>query len=338
MRKVDSSKLKVGDIILSTAMDGFAPFIRGVTDSDISHAMICVSESSVMDSTDEGVHARNIEKMFFDDRCALYVMRPVVPVSNVRLEQIISYVRCQTGGPYSKIEAGLSIFRIKLRGGRGQFCSRLVARAYASVGLQLVRAPNFCTPKDIRESGALSIVPDAVVPVSDEDIIALETYGDTTIGMRDVTVDLLRRARSISPFIMTLSDINTFLDKNEKYDARIAAAYRASGYLDYYQVELKRFPWRYSQELMNEAIISGDDEYRASIIRYCIKTLESEFALEARHWVTNLSIYRNKYNSSSLETYSLLCELYENIVHNHKLRERIAVCTLRMLGFGVKKV
>ncbi|WP_343596893.1 hypothetical protein [Pseudomonas sp.] len=88
MKKIDSSKHKKGDIILSTSVEYQSKIIKFFTNSDIFHAMICVANSSVMDSTGEGVQGRNIDKMFYDDSCAIYAYRLKEEISPDRMQWV----------------------------------------------------------------------------------------------------------------------------------------------------------------------------------------------------------------------------------------------------------
>ena len=101
MKKIDSSKLKKGDIILSTSVEFQSKIIKFFTNSDISHAMICVANSSVMDSTGEGVQARNVDKMFYDDSCAIYAYRLKQAISPEQMQGVIDYVRSENGPAYA---------------------------------------------------------------------------------------------------------------------------------------------------------------------------------------------------------------------------------------------
>ena len=67
--------LQRGDIVLTTSTEIESRLIKIGTLSDISHAMVCVSHGSVMDSTAEGVQSRNVQKMFYPDACAIYILR-----------------------------------------------------------------------------------------------------------------------------------------------------------------------------------------------------------------------------------------------------------------------
>ena len=325
MKKIDCGKLKVGDIILSTTPGWEGDLVRRGTRSDISHAMLCVAPSSVMDSTGDGVHARNIDKMFFEDDCALYVYRPIKTVPSNKLQKVIEFVRLRTGARYSYIEAATSIFRLPLRGSSLQFCSRLVATAYESVGVQVVRGSHyFCTPENLKSSEFLTLVDGAVMTVSQVEIENLRAEGDTTVGMRETTNRLLDFARKIWPLLSTLNDVESFVIKNPTKDIKVADAYKRSGYLEYYKVELQRFPWRYDEMEMMKFFSSVDPEGKRAIINYCHHTHVDEQNGVFDHWKMCLVQTHTIATQSKLETFRLLEELYFNLCHNHLRRVEIA--------------
>jgi hypothetical protein len=60
-RRLNDALLRPGDIILTTTTAAVSMAIRVATGSDISHAMVCVEDRSVIDATGEGVQARNTQ-------------------------------------------------------------------------------------------------------------------------------------------------------------------------------------------------------------------------------------------------------------------------------------
>lgn len=325
MKKIDCSKLRVGDIILSTSPGWEGDIVRRGTRSDISHAMLCVAPSSVMDSTGAGVHAKNIDKMFFEDDCALYVYRLLKTIPSNKLQKVVEFVRLRTGARYSYIEAATSIFRLPLKGSSLQFCSRLVATAYKSAGVQVVRGSHyFCTPENLKSSDFLTLVDGAVMTVSQVEIESLKAEGDTTVGMRETTNRLLELARKIWPLLSTLNDVESFAIKNPAKDMKIADAYKRSGYLEYYKVELQRFPWRYDEMEMMKFFSSVGPEGKRAIIHYCQHTHAQENSGVFDHWKMCLVQANTIAKQSRLETFRLLEELYFNLCHNHMRRVEIA--------------
>ena len=103
MQAIDDSRLQVGDIVLTTTPLPTSRVIRAVTKSDISHAMLVVAPSSLIDSTADGVHARNPQKMLFEDECAIHALRPLKPLAPGTLQIVIEYARSETGAPYTRV-------------------------------------------------------------------------------------------------------------------------------------------------------------------------------------------------------------------------------------------
>jgi hypothetical protein len=101
--------IQPGDIVLTTTPERLSQRIRKVTGSNISHAMICVGKSSVIDSTGEGVHARNLERLILEPSCAGYVLRPVNPLTTDQLISVISFVRAEVGTRYTMAGAAKSV-------------------------------------------------------------------------------------------------------------------------------------------------------------------------------------------------------------------------------------
>jgi hypothetical protein len=334
MKKIDTTKLRKGDIILSTSTQPQSKVIRFVINSDISHAMLYVANGSVMDSTSEGVQARNIQKMFYDDSSAIYAYRAVTDIPGKTLGQIVAYVRSETGAPYATGEAAISPFVPKLSGGKNQFCSRLVARAYASVGLSITDNPEFATPADIQRSTFLREIPDVVLEVSTDEQASLAREGDTTGGMRNVINDLLAAVRKIAPSIRVLSDIEPFLLKNPQFDPRFAEAYRKSGYLTYWQVEVKRFPWRYDPVALAHAYHAADD--KEELLEYCRETIRHDSDGDFNHWTSNAKALQRLMEEMPLETFRLSLDLYLKLCFNHSQRMRAANVLLKVYGTSSK--
>lgn len=330
MKKIDTRKLKKGDIILSTSTKPQSKAIRFFTDSDISHAMLYVANASVMDSTGEGVHARNIEKMFYDDSCAIYAFRPVADIPDEALEKVVAYVRAETGSPYALAESMVSPFMPKVRGGANQFCSRLVARAYASVGLVITDNPEFATPADIQRSPFLKEIADVVLEVSADEQLSVAEGGDTTAGMRNAISNLMEAIRKIAPSIRVQNDIEPFLLKNPEFDSAFAEAYRNSGYLTYWQVETERFPWRYDPVAIVQFYHAIDD--KDVLFDYCRETIRHDNEGDFKHWDDNLKAMQRLMAIKPLETFRLNLDLYIKLCFNHERRVKAAQLLLKVYG------
>jgi hypothetical protein len=281
MKRIDYSKLRKGDILLTTSTARISKAIRKCTKSDISHAMLYVANGSVIDSTGEGVHARNLQRLIYDDDCAIYAYRTKATIDPETIDQIVEYVRSEIGVPYTISDAMRSQLKPKRKGSAAQFCSRLVARAYANAGFPLTDNPDYTTPADLQRSDLLESIPEVVLHVTAGEEAELEA-SDSVKGMRKVTNDLLERVRAISPAIRVINDIFPFLLANPSFDAAIVEAYRASGYLDYWKVEVARHPYRYDPLEMVRFYRSTP--HKDELLAYCHTTLKEDVASSFAHW------------------------------------------------------
>ena len=338
MKVINRGTLKLGDIILTTSNAKLSDVIKLVTRSDISHAMLYVSAGSVMDATCDGVQARNIEKLFYPDDCAIHILRLKTPVSAETLEEIVNYVRSEAVMPYSAREAALSAkpLSIKSEGSRKQFCSRLVARAYARVGIKLHDTPDFCTPEDLKRSPLLTFVQNPSLAISDEEIERYELHGDTTVGMVEASNSLLKLARRVSSEVIGVEDITRLAIQHPELDRDFAQAYRNSGYLTYWQTEESRFPWRYDLEEMfalQERLEARNGI--GSLVEYCRDTLDGDRQGSFKHWYLNAEVSGQMAVMYPGETTSLIAQLYLNLVNFHQRRISVVASWLGQAGIRV---
>lgn len=334
MKRINIEILERGDIVLTTSSKKDSRYIRKVTRSDISHAMICVTYGSVIDSTDEGVQARNIQKLFYDDECSIYILRPRTPLSPSQLDSVVNYARALTGTSYTKAEAARSIApAICGKGGIKQFCSRMVARAYASADIKLVKNPDFCTPNDLKNSELLIKVDNPWAAVTNEEIEAIKLAGDTTDGMREKTNKLLSAVRALDPKIECLNDIDKLVIERADLDDLIANAFIASGYLEHWKEELSRFPWRYDPVVITQFYHSLPDP--TELHEYCRDTLRDHENGVFSHWEVNAQGYNELNRVYPRKTFRLLNDLYLQLNLNHQRRVQSAQLLISVYGKNV---
>jgi hypothetical protein len=331
MKRVNTETLKKGDIILTTGDSTDSKIVRAGTFSDISHAMLCVGRGSVMDSTSEGVHARNIEKMLYEDSWPMYVLRLNNEISDEKLDSVISYVRSTTGTTYSLVEAGAAATPGWFKKSRKQFCSRLVAEAYASVGVKLYKNPPYCSPANLKQSALLHEVNGAIVPATDEEQLELRQQGDATVGMREITNILLDEVRTLV-HVESLNDVDVAVLRQPLLDSRICDVYRRSGYCTYCEVDPARFPWRYN---ITEIVrffhsLDNSDPRKIELLAECRATLKDHENGVFDHWYRSLNGYRQRRNQHpNIKLFALLATLYERLVELHQLRLQTAQVFVR---------
>jgi len=315
--------VRPGDIVLTTTSDWLSGAIRVATFGDISHAMVCVADSSVIDATSEGVHARNVQRIALDASLPVHVLRPRSELSASQLSTIETFLRGQIGVEYSKGAAAQSLLGGG-RAGRRQFCSRLVAQAFEAAEIQLVDNPNFCFPAEILRSPLLVELPNPTDEVSAAEAAAWEGIEDVPQRMRDAINGVLKGARALSADIQTFDDLNQHLLGNPGNDAQMLRVLRDSGYLTVWLVEMQESEWQYDLNLM--AAMSFDQAEK-----YCRRTLESERS-EPNRFVVNRGGYLVLHLKTGLDFFAEMRDLYERLADLHRTRVRIASLWLESKG------
>ncbi|MCK9984177.1 MAG: hypothetical protein AzoDbin1_00649 [Azoarcus sp.] len=317
--------IQPGDVVLTTTPEPMSQTIRKFTGADISHAMICVGTSSVIDSTGDGVHARNLERIILEPDCAGHVLRPVKPLSTEQLRSVVSFARAAVGTRYTMTGAAKSVLA-GFVAGRRQFCSRLVAQAYRDVGVNLVSDADFCHPGELLKSAALVEVPNVLRHLSPEEEAQWREDIDNVQAMRDSINALLQEARKLSPEIESLNDIDAYLLERPEGDAQLVQALRSSRYLELWRDEFERNSWQYHIAMMEGH--NGSEERKQ---RYCEELLADE-ALCQNRFILNHAGYVTLNTLHPRQYFALMVELYDILTHFHARRIKAATAWLERRG------
>lgn len=320
MQRIDIDRLQLGDIILTANRTKAGKLVRVASKGIVSHAMICVQHGSAIDSTTDGVQAWNLQREFFRDDEAVFVFRLRNPLSAVEMAHVVDFARAEIGTRYSKSEAARSVLGGGNLRGSQQFCSRLVARAYGSIGIRLVPDQDYCTPEDLRKSWLLVELQDVIRPASVGEMEAIAAHPNPLQMMRDAQNTVLAAGRKLDPKVENFNDLDRIVREHPEWDSAIAQAYRDSGYLDIWRHELQTHPYRYDLALM-ESIAAP--EMLADLRSYCIETIREAYSGGVR-FAVNLAHYRAAQRESERVTLALLIGLYETLVQNHEVRVETA--------------
>ncbi len=324
LKRLNDAVLRPGDIVLTTTTAAVSKAIRIATGSDISHAMLCVEDRSVIDATGEGVHARNTQRLFFEDECSINVLRLRGGISDAQLAAVQTYMRGHIGTQYSTKEAMLTVLGGARQWTRKQFCSRLVAQAFASAGIRLVADPNFCSPANLKDSPLLVAVADATVPVTAEEAAWWEGNEDIPQLMRDAINALLDGARAKNPDIQTFDDLHRHLARHPEHDDDLCRLLETSGYLSLWKTERDKNPWQYDFALMSTAP-AGQVE------AYCWSVLENEDGGPNRY-IVNRGGYLLFSRQYDLQFFRMMAALYEHLATLHRQRVDVAARWLETNG------
>jgi cation transport regulator ChaC len=314
---LDENTLILGDIILTSDNTFGSKGIRAVTKGEVSHAMIYVGHASVIDAMPEGVHARNTQRMYFDEGLSIYALRLKAGLSAQDAKGICQFARAQVGRQYAMVDAARVVVGKGKQPSRKQFCSRLVAQAYASVGQQLVANEHYCSPDDLRKSVVLIPIENAIRPATDSEVEQWDQQPDIPQQMRDATNAFLGAARKKDSTIQDFNDVNQHLIAHPKDDAYLLNALRKSGYLDLWRTEKDLHPWRYDATLMD-----GIDPNREDIREYCLATATMDDG--GYRYAQNREGYEQLYGQFGFGTFKGMADLYVILDDDHQRRLSLA--------------
>lgn len=322
MKRIKYENLLPGDIVLTASNSKTGKIIRTFSNGDVSHALICVQVGSLIDSTKDGVQSRNPQRELFSDDENIFVFRLKSKIEDAAMRKITDYARSQIGTRYSTQEAlRTKVSALKPRN-RQQFCSRLVARAYAEAGIQLVSDPDYCTPEDIRNSDLLIELQGFTQEVDTEEQLQLDRMAKNSFPqlMQESTNVVLKIARKFDPKIENLHDIDILVRDRPEIDTDIVNAYIDSGYVSLWQTEVNTHPYRYDLNLMN-TIQSTDD--LTDLREYCRATIR-EFYTGGTRFATNLVFYQKQQRETPRKTYCIMMSLYTKLVEINQKRVETA--------------
>lgn len=244
---LDTHKLLPGDVVLTAETRIRSKAVRKATKSSFSHAILYLGSSSYIHSDGAGVHSGNTQRLIFTEQTQAQVLR-LCNHQDAQIMAICMFARTQIGKEYSVPEAVRSKIErdknSKARSNR-QFCSRLVAQAYANAGIFIVNNPDYCYPQDIADSTLLMKIDDCVRKASSEEIEFANSVSPIE-KQKEITNAIFKSVRALTGSdIQTFEQISAHLFENPLHDKEISKIIQESGYLDFWQVDFIKNPWHY---------------------------------------------------------------------------------------------
>ncbi|MCY1170834.1 hypothetical protein [Sphingomonas echinoides] len=96
-RRIKVEQLVPGDIILTASRAKVSKAIRLASKGQVSHAMICVGHGSIIDSTDDGMQAHNIQRERYGPDDHVIVLRLRLLLSDLQIGAVIDFARSEIG-------------------------------------------------------------------------------------------------------------------------------------------------------------------------------------------------------------------------------------------------
>lgn len=314
---ISSSNLKVGDIILTTAKHIFSSVIRAATKSDISHAMVYVGNDEIIHSNGSGVHSLHISDVTVPVGKSFYIRRLPVEMSIEEQVYLSVFLRGKIGYEYDIAEAikssGISHGRKPGDFSRKQFCSRLVAQAYESIGWRIVKDPNFCSPQELKISKDLVEVAPIVAKYDCASI-----FKDKIDRFRSVELKSLKKLREVcGNELQGLDDMAYCIIKNRDKQAEIISGLEKTGFfrLSSYFDESNSWQWdamdltkcNLPKEIIREFFLKSGDQDSLLYQIYSKRNISTYIAMK--------DIYSKEGESDLLKPLKRVGDLQGNIAH-----------------------
>lgn len=310
---LDYTYLKPGDIVLMSGYKIHSKIIKKVTNSNFSHAIITLESNSLFDAQKDGIFTLNPQRLLVKSENDLKVLRLNIPLSKKEEELLIRFLRDKVGSTYSVKEA-INVIKEKKNAKKElQFCSRLIAQAYQSIGHDIVDNADFCSPEDINLSNKLIEVNNIVREATISEIIFCKTIDVVHINKKSTYIWLNNVVsfayKKYKYKIQQQNDVTNFLLSYPDADKQVCKFIKNSKFLDTYKIEISENPYYYNLELFIQKFNNNHNQ----ILNYIIVTLKDMKPTEER-FIRNLE-FCNKYYlmNGQLEYFRLHINLYINI-------------------------
>lgn len=305
MHTYDISTLKRGDIILSTSAEKLSGIIRRATKSQYSHAMLYV-KNTVVHADEDGVFTTNPQRKLFPANTS-HVYR-LQGVDDLAINSACQFALNLSGSIYSIPEAILSAAlrksEVKAISDQ-QYCSRLVAQAYASAGIHLVRNPDYCFPGGLVDHSAAKIDHGATRPATPAELALAETI-DTVKIHQENTYAWLRpfaeHARQIGFAVMTIKEAFEATVAHPELDSILAHLLERSGYLEDFTLDRLANPHRYDDRVFSKLLSKSDGSP--------YKILRDEYVIGVDIFNNSFSQYMQFRQIVTLRSFVLLAKLH----------------------------
>lgn len=308
---IDMSLVHDGDILLTT--DRLSPIsfvIRHATHAPYSHAAI-VSGTSVLEATGDGVFSNEIRRLRFVGKNDAGIIRLKRGLQQDEIDTIVNFVRrSRIGRDYSVADAIESVGKDdsgEADDGKS-FCSRLVAEAYAQIGVSLSRVPTHCTPADIF---SLKNDPEwrffmCTRATNEKD----EVIDKTDNAVKDHQLCFNTWLSSVKKRAHAVTDENSayqFLCDHPEMDDWFVSALLKSNYLDSYKLQFDvNHKWVFNVEAICDAARKyGVTEIVGSSMCYVHDT---------RHWLDSYNKARDNVQCFPLKAFKLVLTLYSKLL------------------------
>lgn len=326
MYKIIKESLIYGDIILIKSDSRLSRKIRDKSNSEFSHAMLYMGNSSYIDSDGGGVQANNIQRLIFENPEDVAVLRLID--DREKLPKVELFARSKIGTAYSiseAVEASEENKSFEAMEPNRQFCTRFVTQAYNSAGINLVDNYNYPIPDDILNSKLLVRLENIVKKASEEEIEFAKSESPLKKQI-DIHNSIFKEARRISNLdIQTFDQLHKLIIEHPEYDKELTEFVGKSGYLYMMEKDAEKNPWHYDSQLFMEHYKSYESRIGAIVeieriempinnaIRHSIEDMKMEILKHDREFLKQELELRIKLKAFSDARLKTIKDVYDRI-------------------------
>lgn len=294
MYKIVKESLIYADIILIKSDSRLSRKIRDKSNSEFSHAMLYMGNSSYIDSDGGGVQAHNIQRLIFENPEDVAVLRLID--NREKLPKVELFARSKIGTAYSiseAVEAAEENKSFEAMEPNRQFCTRFVTQAYNSAGINLVDNYNYPIPDDILNSKLLVRLENIVTKASEEEIEFANSESPLK-KQTEIHNSIFKEARRISNLdIQNFDQLHNLIIEHPEYDKELTEFVSNSGYLYMMENDVEKNPWHYDSQLFLEEYKSYESQIGAIVE---IERIEIPINNAMKHFIEDMKIEISKHD------------------------------------------
>lgn len=283
---INYNEMKDGDIVLCAFDDDTSRLIQKMSGCQYSHAML-FHQKSLIEATTGGVFSQNPQRYLFNAIKEVCVVRLNENIDSDKMSKICCFARDKVMTAYTTEEARRSIKKNDTNENAKtpeQFCTRLVAQAYASEGINIVNNENYCTTKDILCSPKLDIVENMTHEPTSEEIEIFNRPSQVYKNFCEIYKwfsQAVELAEKVGYRIYKQNDVHEFLKEYPQFDSDICNFIRNTEYLTQFNDDRGINAYRFNKNLYIEKLKKYDSVnklgFMLSEARDIIDTLERSF-------------------------------------------------------------
>ena len=311
-------KLEPGDIILVGYNDEESRQIQERTNSLYSHAMLYWYDSLIHASSI--VITENPSRLLFEKDENVCVLRLNDEYrQELRISHLIDHARSFVGTLYDK-EALDAMAEDKefIPNQNRQMCAKFIAQCFESVCADLVDDYEKCSPQDLINTDVVHQINDVLIEATPQDVDFANSR-DVTYLQFGAIFSIINRLRKKFPEadIMSLMQLETFLESNPVHDGAIVEIMSKTDYFDLWHLEREYCPYLYDAEAYKDSCFDNKIKMAIDIIKGSERIIKEKMAMKDHYTELMRKI-------GKLEYYKKMYELQDNIIENANKRIEVA--------------